>query len=78
MRIPAALLLCLLITPALAGRNLANRHWGGPNFPFSCETVRDYRAQINRMSPADRSYWARKFNITRKQRRQAMACLKVQ
>lgn len=59
---------------AEAGR--ATRHWGGADFPFSCETVRSWRAQINGMSAATKDELARQFKITRKQRRQAMACLK--
>lgn len=54
----------------------AQQHWGGSDFAFSCATVREWRGAVNRMSAARRAELARQFNITRKQRRQAYACLK--
>jgi hypothetical protein len=62
--------------PASAGRLRAQAQWGGPDFPFSCETVRSYRAEIESMSRATKVALARQFRITRKQRRQAEACLR--
>jgi hypothetical protein len=54
----------------------SHQHWGGSDFSISCDTVREWRGAVNRMSPARRAELARKFNITRKQRRQAYTCLK--
>jgi hypothetical protein len=54
----------------------SHQHWGGSDFSISCATVREWRGAVSRMSPARRAELARKFNITRKQRRQAYACLK--
>jgi hypothetical protein len=70
----AALLLCLAATSAEAARS--QRHWGGPDFAISCDTVRAWRKQINAMSAQTKAEMARQFNITRKQRRQAYACLR--
>ena len=63
--------------PSLAATR-ATQHWGGPDFPISCDTVRAWRAEIEAMSPATRAALAAKFHITHKQRRQARACLKGQ
>ena len=53
----------------------SQQHWGGSDFAISCDTVREWRGAVNRMSAARRAELARQFNITRKQRRQAYACL---
>lgn len=75
--IAVALCLPASTTVALAGPERAKAQWGGSDLGVSCETVRAYRAEIAAMPPETRSQLARSFGITRKQRRQAMACLKV-
>lgn len=70
-----AIFVTILQWPAKAASR-AHRHWGGSDFQFSCQTVREWRGAVNRMSAARRAELARQFNITRKQRRQAYACLK--
>jgi hypothetical protein len=72
--VACAVAVFLLQRPAKAAR--AQKHWGGSDFAFSCQTVREWRGAVNRMSAARRAELARQFNITRKQRRQAYACLK--
>lgn len=71
----AALVFALAAEPA-AARTRAQTHWGGPDLSISCETVRSYRPQIDGMSRATRAALARQFGITRKQRRQALDCLR--
>ena len=70
----AALLLCLVASNVDAAR--AQQHWGGSDFAISCDVVRTWRKQINAMSAQTKAEMARRFNITRKQRRQAYACLR--
>ena len=65
----------LLTRPAHA-RPQSQQHWGGSDFAISCATVREWRGAVGRMSAARKTELARQFRITRKQRRQAYACLK--
>jgi hypothetical protein len=78
--IAAFVVFALLMAWAFHGKaraeTRAQKHWGGADFPISCDTVREWRGAVNRMSSARRSQLARQFNITPKQRRQAYACLK--
>lgn len=68
--------LCLAASAPEAGRARNAAHWGGADLPVSCDTVRSYRPQIEGMTRAARTALARQFGITRKQRRQAEACLR--
>lgn len=72
----ALAVLVLLSAPAEARRSRAQAHWGGPDLPFACATVRANRAWIEALSAEARAALARQFNINRKQRRQAVACLR--
>lgn len=71
----AALILCALAQAGEA-RTRARQHWGGPDFAISCDTVRAWRAEIGAMSAQAKATLARQFKISRKQRRQAWACLR--
>jgi hypothetical protein len=62
-------------SPALA-RRTSQQEWGGKDFPFSCETVRQYKEYIEKLTPERRSELAQQFGITRKQMRQAKECLR--
>lgn len=74
--LPAALILwTIFIVPADA-RTRAQTHWGGSDLFVSCDTVRGWRGAVESMSAAQRAALARKFNVTRKQIRQARACLR--
>jgi hypothetical protein len=70
-----AIAVFLFSHPAEA-RSQSQQHWGGSDFAISCTTVREWRGAVGRMSASRKSDLARQFNITRKQRRQAYACLK--
>jgi hypothetical protein len=72
----AILVLMASSMAALAGPARANAEWGGPDLGISCDTVRAYRAEIEAMSPKVKAQLSESFGITRKQRRQAMACLR--
>jgi hypothetical protein len=68
--------LMLVALDAHAGRLRTQAQWGGLDLPFSCATVRAHRAEIEGMSPAMRSFWIKTLHVTRKQQRQARACLR--
>lgn len=72
----AILILLASTMMALAGPVRTNAEWGGPDLGISCDTVRAYRAEIEAMSPKVKAQLSESFGITRKQRRQAMACLR--
>jgi hypothetical protein len=74
--IGVAILILLASTMVAAATGRATKHWGGSDLPVSCETVRSYRAEIAAMSPETKTKLAQSFGVTRKQRRQAMACLR--
>jgi hypothetical protein len=72
----ACMIAVFLLSNPAQSRPRSQKHWGGADFAISCDTVREWRGAVNRMSSARRSQLARQFNITPKQRRQAYACLK--
>jgi hypothetical protein len=80
LSLAAFIVFALLMAWAFHGKARAEsrsqQHWGGSDFAFSCATVREWRGAVGRMSAARKADLARQFNITRKQRRQAYACLK--
>lgn len=47
-----------------------------PAFAYTCEFVRSYRDEIVAMPPATRAMWIKRLGISRKQVRQARACLR--
>jgi hypothetical protein len=65
-----------LAAAPVAAASRAQRHWGGSDLPVTCATVREWRGLLEGLSAPARADLARRFKVTRKQLRQARACLR--